>query len=346
MPRTPSLGRDERGSVLIVAVIGMLILGVLAISFSLLSSIETNIGLNYKSEAQAEASAEAGLDWARDQVRSAGGSGVGSGFTNWFNGTTASHMLTSGSGQSLGGFTFKARIDNDCSAANTVPSTIEEKPGCDNSTDTNETAVLTSWATVGSGRARVRALITIDNPWKHVCSNSKNDPGGALCTSAANAKGNPTVIPADTQDPNGPRGFDDLPRPIIGCSRIDSTVHRVTAGACTALGGSGLFSQAAITSYPAYPTPSGPGGQLVLMGESPVLTPTAKSCGRDGSNVKYFGYFDCALRTPCPASVCGTVRKACIRDATDPDTGVAADATNYFRLGTDGAACGGNTGMV
>jgi Tfp pilus assembly protein PilX len=345
MPRTSSLKPDERGSVLIIAVIGMLIMGVLAVSFSLLSNIEANIGLNYKSEAQAEAVAEAGLDWARDQVRGAGGSGVGSGFSNWFNGTNASHMLTSGAGQSLGGFTFNVRIDNDCSTANTVPSTIEEAGGCDNTTDKNETAVLTSWATVGSGRARVRAVITIDNPWKHVCSNSKNDPGGSLCNSAGNTKGNPTVIPADTQDPNGPRGFSALPRPIIGCSQIDPTVHRMTAGSCSALGGSGLFSQPGITNYPAYPS-TGTAKQLVLMGESPVLTSTAKSCGQDGSGVKYFGYFDCALRTPCPASVCGSVRKGCIRDATDPDSGGTAAAASYFRLGTDGSSCGSNTGMV
>src|SRR5262249_26876170 len=143
----------------------------------------------------------------------------------------------------------------------------------------NETAVLTSWATVGSGRARVRAVITIDSPWKHVCANSKNDPGGALCNSVGNTKGNPTVVPADTQDPNGPRGFSQLPLPVIGCSRIDPTVHRMTTGSCASLGGSGLFSQPAITNYPAYPS-TGVSKQLVIMGESPVLTATAKSCGQ------------------------------------------------------------------
>jgi hypothetical protein len=344
MTTSATLRRSECGSVLIIAVIAVMLVAIMLTSLSLLSRLEATVGFNYKVQAQAEATAEAGLDWARDQVRGAGGSGLGNGFTPWFDGTKASHMLTSG--QAVGPFSFKARIDNDCAAANTTSTDLQESSTCTNSVDKNETAVLTSWAVVGNGRSRVRGWVYIDNPWKHVCANSQNDPGGPFCNSAGNTKGNPTVVPSDPQDPNGPRGFAQLPLPIIGCSRIDPTVHRNTAG-CTA-----LYVHPPITGYPDYP-PLDVAHQLVLMGEDPVPTPTAKTCGQDALGVKYFGYFDCALRTPCPASVCGSVRKACIRGNRHPDTGVTllVGDPNYFLLdfnGTtyQGTACGVNTGMV
>jgi hypothetical protein len=225
LPSRPSLRKSERGSVLIIAVIAVLLVSIMLSSLSLLGKLEATIGLNYKSQAQSEATAEAGLDWARDQVRTAGAAGVGTGFTPWFNGAKATHMLTSGPGQAVGPFFFNVRIDNDCAAYNTVSTAIQESSTCTNATDTNETAVLTSWATVGTGHSRVRAAIYIDNPWKHVCSNSQNDPGGPFCNSAGNTKGNPSVTPSDPQDPHGPRGYVDLPKPVIGCSRIDPTIH-------------------------------------------------------------------------------------------------------------------------
>src|SRR5215470_3103453 len=124
-----ALRRSERGSALIIAVIAVLLVSIMLSSLSLLGRLEATIGFNYKSQAQAEAIAEAGIDWARDQVRSAGAAGVGSGFTPWFDGTKATHMLTSG-GQAVGQFAFNARIDNDCASTNTVPSQIEEPGGC------------------------------------------------------------------------------------------------------------------------------------------------------------------------------------------------------------------------
>ncbi len=346
----PSTRRDERGSVVIMAVIATLILSVLIVAFSLLAKVEGNIGLNLKSQAQAEATAEAGLEWARDQVRNAGAAGVGSGFTPWFDGTLASHMLTSGSGQAVGPFAFKVRIDNDCASANTVPAAVQESATCNNTTDTNETAILTSWAVVGSGRARVRAEIIVDNPWKHVCSNSKNDPGGALCNSAGNTKGNPAVTPADPQDPNGPRGFDSLPLPIIGCSRIDPAVHTNNPATDCPVGSTSLYSRPAFSGYAAYPAAPADGGPvLVLMGEDPAITSTAKKCNVDPNNSSnyYFGYFDCALSTPCDSATgCGTPRKACVR-ATD--SRVTSDPTHYASAGTGwppSPGCGANTGMV
>ena len=322
LPSRPSLRKSERGSVLIIAVIAVLLMSIMLSSLSILGKLEATIGLNYKSQAQAEATAEAGLDWARDQVRGAGASGVGTGFTPWL----ATNMLTSGPGQSVGPFTFNARIDNDCHTANTASLAIEEPGGCNSTTDKNETAVLTSWAVVGTGKSRVRAWIYIDNPWKHVCANSKNDPGGAFCTSAGNTKGNPTVIPSDPQDPNGPRGFDDLPRPIIGCSRIDPTMHGETLASCAALGNA-LFSQPAITGYPAYPSPP-TSPSLVVMGEDPALTATASTCS--GGGQVYFGYFDCALSTPCDSATnnCNgaSLRMACVRAS---DTRLTSDPTHY-----------------
>jgi hypothetical protein len=355
LPSRPSLRKSERGSVLIIAVIAVLLVSIMLSSLSLLGKLEATIGLNYKSQAQSEATAEAGLDWARDQVRTAGAAGVGTGFTPWFNGAKATHMLTSGAGQAVGPFFFNVRIDNDCAAYNTVSTAIQESTTCTNATDTNETAVLTSWATVGTGHSRVRAAIYIDNPWKHVCSNSQNDPGGPFCNSAGNTKGNPAVTPADPQDPNGPRGYVDLPRPVIGCSRIDPTIHSTNSTLDCPSASTNLYSQPAVTGYPAFPAvPADGGPMLVIMGDDPAITATAKSCGEDFQtpSKKYFGYFDCALRTSCPASVCGAIRKGCIRGNKDPDTGadLSGGSTLYWRLGSgvgyDGTTCGANTGLV
>src|SRR5262245_65615026 len=105
-----TMRRDDSGSILIMAVIAMLVLGVVGVSFALLARVETNIGVNYKQQAQAEALAEAGLDRARDLIRGAGASG-GTGFTTWF-GSPYNHILVNG--QSLGAGQYWARIDNDC----------------------------------------------------------------------------------------------------------------------------------------------------------------------------------------------------------------------------------------
>jgi Tfp pilus assembly protein PilX len=362
---------DERGSVLIIAVIAMLILGVLGVSFALLANIETTIGLNYKQQAQAEALAEAGLDVGRDAVRSAGAMG-GTGFTSWFSAWTggtpsvshSAHMLTPDAGTSLAGGTFWARIDNDCpgavSGSPAFPSSLQESAascgaGSFNTTDTNETGIITAWAITGAGRSRVRALVIVDNPWKHVCADASPDNGG-YCNDTRNTKGNPTVSPADPNDPHGPRAYTALPLPIIGCSRIDPTVHRLTTAACATFGAGAvaLFSQPAITNYPAYP-PLATTNQLVVMGEDPALTATAKKCNVDPGNASnyYFGYFDCALSTPCeqqanvPGCLPPTTRKACVR-ATDSRVVVGSGFTNltdYASAGQPGG-CGLDTGMV
>jgi hypothetical protein len=324
--------RNQEGSALILAVMAMLIMGVLSVSFALLADIESRVGVAYKQQAQAEALAEAALERARDAVRTA--PAVAGGFTKWFDGTLAAHGLFAG--QSLNGGLYSARIDNDCAVVNTIPVQLQEPDGvhagipntpCDNAVDNNEVAVITAWATAGpnnQGRSRVRAIVGVDNPWKHVCSNAKPDNNG-YCNEPGNRNGNPTVSPADPNDPNGPQAYDALPKPILGCSRIAPRihVHPATAiaevAACTnpapaPAGYSGMFP----TPYPTAPgTP-----RMVLMGEIPGGVGT-RSCGAPwdepagGNNNRYFGYFDCALVTYCIGAlgdVCnGGDRYGCLR---------------------------------
>jgi hypothetical protein len=208
----------------------------------------------------------------------------------------------------LTGGTYSARIDNDCAAVNTVPVVIQEPghPGpCNNDTDYNQVAVITAWAQAGAGRARVRAIIGVDNPWKHVCSDAKPDNNG-YCNDPLNMLGSPTVSPADPNDPNGPAAYNSLPLPILGCSRIDPTLHNNTLAWCIANGNPlapGLFIQPANATYPAFPPVPPAGPRLVIAGEDPAVTATAQTCNPDPLNpaIKYFGYFDCALSTPCDA---------------------------------------------
>jgi hypothetical protein len=355
--------RNERGSALILAVIAMLILGVLGASFALLADVESRMGIAYKQQAQAEALAEAGLERARDFVRTA--PTAPGGFTDWFNGTDATHMLFSG--VPLNDGVYAARIDNDCAAVIPgYPAGIQEpnhEPGnapCDNAADHNEIAVLTSWATTGNGRARVRAVVGVDNPWKHVCSNAKPDNNG-FCNEPGNRNGNPDVTPADPGDPNGPAAYDDLPRPILGCSKVAPGLHRgphlllVQLAGCAANGG----------MYPhPYPVAFNVPPRFVLMGQDPAVEATAKRCNQDpGTGQSYYGYFDCALTTFCDPNPpfnmpCGSwgLRKACLPPGDtrvtpasgffDPAHYVAYDGVNG-KCGT-GAGLGNpsETGMV
>ena len=224
----------QRGSALIIAVIAMLILGILSFSFALLSRVEMTTGVNYKFQAQAEALAEAGLERGRDEVRAAADSGCG--FTQWTDPGNSSSYPGCGAGLAkllfngvgLGAGIYSAVIDNDCSPL--VPAAIED-PSCSGGSparDTNQTAVLTAWGTAanGQGRARVRGVLGIDNPWKHVCANSSQDNPPGYCNEPANRNGNPSIVPADPNEyPGGPAAYDELPTPVLGCSAIDPTLH-------------------------------------------------------------------------------------------------------------------------
>src|SRR6185436_20474891 len=113
-------------------------------------------GVNYKFQAQAEALAEAGLERGRDEVRTAADGGCG--FTQWTDpagtvgygcGTGLAKLLFNGT--ALGPGNYSAVIDNDC--APLVPASLQD-PSCTGATpdrDTNETAVLTAWATASNG---------------------------------------------------------------------------------------------------------------------------------------------------------------------------------------------------
>jgi hypothetical protein len=319
---------DQRGSALIIAVIAMLVLGILSFSFALLSRIEMTTGVNYKVQAQAEALAEAGLERGRDAVRTAAAEGCG--FTKWTDsGNSSSYGCGAGlaqllfNGVGLGAGSYSAVIDNDCSPL--VPAALAD-PSCSGGSparDTNETAVLTAWATAanGLGRARVRAVLGIDNPWKHVCSNSSQDNAPGYCNEPANRNGNPTIVPADPNEyPGGPAAYDDLPRPQLGCSAIDVTLHGETAGNC---------APGSLFAYP-YPT----GKRLVITGDR-----SQANC--DAGGVQYQGYFDCALTTPCPAAICGSLRPACVSPV---DSRTGASYVKATAPGVCGAA--GATGMV
>jgi len=324
-----STRHDERGSALIIAVIAMLILGILSFSFALLSRVEMTTGVNYKFQAQAEALAEAGLERGRDEVRTAADEGCG--FSKWTDpGGTSGYGCGAGlakllfNGTALAPGSYSAVIDNDC--APLVPAAIQD-PSCTGATpnrDTNETAVLTAWATAanGQGRSRVRGVLGIDNPWKHVCSNSSQDNPPGYCNEPANRNGNPTIVPADPNEyPGGPAAYDELPRPQLGCSAIDVTLHGETIGNCPPGQNYG------------YPYPSGK--RLVLAGDR-----SKANC--DAGGVQYQGYFDCALSTPCPSAICGGGgRAACLKPA-DTRTGAT-----YVKATAPGVcAAAGATGMV
>ncbi len=355
--------QTQQGSVLIIAVIAMLILSVLGVSFALLSKIETTIGFNYRQQAQAEAMAEAALDRARDELR--GAATATDGFSAWLNGTApnvSGHKLWNATAQTppiyagSSNYWYMARVDNDCHQLNTVPQVIDESAatcaaGTNNTVDTNDTAVVTTWAQAGSGRSRVRGILAIDNVWRHVCSDHKADNGG-YCNDDANRNGNPSVQPSDANDPNGPAAWSDLPRPYMGCSRIDHTIHGATAAQCNPV--TGTYGQ----MYQA-PYPSGAGvPRMVIMGADPAVVAGAKTCNPTG-NKAYFGYFDCALATPCDATATncnGSTRMGCL-DASDPtDITVAPYVGKYWKVSKDpstgeiltgtGCVAHGATGMV
>ncbi len=321
--------RDQRGSVLVIAVIGMLIMGILSFSFALLARLEMTTGFNYKAQGQAEALAEAGFERGRDAVRAAANEPCG--FTKWTDPGGSASYTGCGAGLAkllfngvvLEAGTYSAVIDNDCSPL--VPVAIQDA-GCTSGSparDTNETAVVTAWATGGGGqgRARVRAVVGVDTPWKHVCSSSSQDNPPGYCNEPANRNGNPAISPADPNEyPGGPAAYDDLPRPQLGCSAIDPGVHGETVANCP---------PGQNYSYP-YPG----GKRLVVAGDR-----AKANC--DGGGQQYQGYFDCALTTPCPSAICGNPpfgRAACVKAGDSRING-----TTYRSNAT---GCLNNTGMV
>ena len=189
---------DQRGSVLVIAVIAMLVLGILGVSFALLSRLEVATGVNYKSQAQAEALAEAGLEQGRDEVRT--GAQEPCGFTQWTDpGNSPPTDVDPGSPSSSStgpawtpGRTLRSSTTT---AAPSYPRGIQDAAcgGGSPPRDTNGVAVVTAWATAanGQGRARVRAVVAVDTPWRHVCASSTQDHPPGHCNEAGHRNGKP-----------------------------------------------------------------------------------------------------------------------------------------------------------
>jgi len=286
-----------------VAVVAMLVLGVLGLSLALLGGVEVRMSVGETHRTQAETLAEAGLGVGLDAVRAAATA------PGAFTAMLASPMLADG--VVLGGGRYWARIDNDCVPL--VPVAIGQN-GCPTITDDNGRAVVTAWATAGAGRARVRAIVSVDHPWLHVCAWARV-AGAGRCDQPSVASDSVRLIPADPSDPNGPAAYDSLPTPRVGCSTVDPTVHgSAPAPSCT----------------------------------RPALSGDAIRQNCHGGGQAYAGYFDCALTTPCDLPTCAPARKACVRAG---DSRAVSQPTRYVAVTGVPPACpteGGvrQTGMV
>jgi hypothetical protein len=230
--RSDGRRRSDEGVALVVAILGMLLLGVFALSISMLADLESRLGLNHRAAQQAVALAEAGLEHGRNMLRDA----VTAGNFNVFIASAAARQLgVPTTGILLGSGRYWVRVDNDCAAPAGfvgtpafVPPVVEDDrdgAGCLDTTDANQTAVLTAWSEVPDGagrvigRARLRAYYTIGSPWKHACYNQN----GVLCIDDAvpGCNNNPCIDPSDPRHPNGP-STGDLP--------IPSDIHCGTGG--------------------------------------------------------------------------------------------------------------------
>jgi len=215
---------SDQGSVLVAAILGMLLLGVFALSVSVLANLESRLGVNQKSGQQAVDLAEAGLEHGRNILREAA-TATPPTFNAFMASATTRRLGVPSAGIQLGAGRYWVRVDNDCAAPAGylgsppfVPVVVEDNQGagCSDTSDLNETAVLTAWSEVTDsagrliGRARIRAHVTIGNPWKHSCY----DQDGGLCIedAVAGCNNNPCVDPSDPHHPNGP-ATGDLPIP-------------------------------------------------------------------------------------------------------------------------------------
>jgi hypothetical protein len=302
---------SDQGSVLVAAILGMLLLGVFALSVSVLANLESRLGVNQKSGQQAVDLAEAGLEHGRNMLRDAA---IASNFNAFIASATTRRLGVPSAGISFGPGRYWVRVDNDCAAPAGylgsppfVPVVIEDNQGagCSDTSDLNETAVLTAWSEVTDsagrliGRARIRAHVTIGNPWKHSCY----DQDGGLCIEDAvgGCNNNPCVDPSDPHHPNGP-AKGDLP--------IPSDIRCGTAGSGT---------------YPQIPVADRPTDVAA------VMTATAPCV--------IYPYYEWALHQPAPTRVwCPHIETTGGGYGTDPcssTTGTLAwDPTNGTCIAT------------
>src|SRR5262245_30358594 len=154
-----AIASSQRGSAVLLAVMAMLVMAVLSVSFWLLAEVESRAGVSSEQLAQAEAAAEAGLEHGRDLVRAA--ATTGNGFTDWLNGVRATRVRVARGTRHAAPYWL--RIDNACPPA--APPALREGAdrfpplACSEESDTNGVAVITAWAVAGSGRSRARAMV-------------------------------------------------------------------------------------------------------------------------------------------------------------------------------------------
>jgi hypothetical protein len=301
---------SDQGSVLVAAILAMLLLGVFALSVSVLANLESRLGVNQKSGQQAMDLAEAGLEHGRNMLRDAV---TASNFNAFIASATARRLGVPNTGIPFGAGRYWVRVDNDCAAPAgyvgsppLVPVVVEDNQGagCSETSDLNETAVLTAWSEITDaagrliGRARIRAHVTIGNPWKHSCY----DQDGGLCIEDAvgGCNNNPCVDPSDPHHPNGP-AKGDLP--------IPSDIRCGTAGS---------------GSYPPIPASDIP-GDVAASGAITATTPCV-----------VYPYYQWALYQPAPTRVwCPTVTSSGYGNSA---TNVCASTAGTFAWNGD-ASC-------
>lgn len=198
--------RGEEGSALVMAVIAMVVLGILVLSFAALGDLEVRMGFNQVLETQALHLADAGIEDGRFLIRNDNSAALTARFV--------SGLFSNKALGSVGSYTVT--IANDCNSTFSWIPVAQQDSGCGTNQDTNLKAVLTSTGTTaaGGGQAVVRAMVAENDLWKHVCV-SDDDP----CYSTT---GNPTITPEDPSDPNGPFTFTPIPSPTTGPG-IDGT---------------------------------------------------------------------------------------------------------------------------
>jgi hypothetical protein len=67
-PRSSRSVRDERGTILVITVVGMLLLAVLALSFSMVATLEGRMGVNYHGQVKALHVADAGIEGIKREL--------------------------------------------------------------------------------------------------------------------------------------------------------------------------------------------------------------------------------------------------------------------------------------
>ena len=237
MSHSPARLHSQQGTVLFTAVIALMILAVTSLSFVALAGFEIRIGMNHREGLEALNLAESAIQHGRSLIMAS----TALNFTSWVN-SADNGMVLLNALTGPGGGTYSVRIDNNCSA-NVMGPSLTADTDCATNTDGDRTAIMTAWATSGTGRARIRIWLQSTDAWKHTCY----DGDGTLCTDGSNGD----IFPSDPEDPNGP-ATGPMPLPTtFECGAalrtppgvvftttecvIQPYYNRALAGACTRL---------------------------------------------------------------------------------------------------------------